>query len=258
MKKRPVLGRVHLRLSCSSSFSPRSVGREDEKRGDRPSSWRRTAVRRVLPSVTLHSIPAIMTSVLALQSTHSTAIDRLREENASILLQVAGVIGFALLTALASQIQFRVYLWEVPITLQTAAVYASGLYLGWRNGLLAQLLYLAFGLVLPVFAGNGYGLDYLIGAVSAGYLLTYPLAAAVIGVLSKRWNSFSGSTLAMLLGSAVVFAGGVIWLHYVAGHATWFESIDKGFLRFILIDLVKVVGVGLLYTGTRRLAGTLN
>lgn len=197
-----------------------------------------------------------MTNVLSLQSTYSALVDRLREENASAILQVTGIVSFALLMVLSAQIQFRIYLWEVPITLQTAAVYASGLYLGWRSGLLAQLLYLTLGLFLPVFAGDGYGAGYLFGAVSAGYLLSYPVAAAVIGALSKRWKTFSGSTLAMLLGSALVFAGGVIWLHYAAGHATWMESIDKGFLRFILIDVLKVVGVGLLYSGTRSLGST--
>ncbi len=199
-------------------------------------------------------IIAPMTSVLSLQSPYSTLVDRLREENASAILQATGIVSFALLTVLGAQIQFRVYLWEVPITLQTAAVYASGLYLGWRNGLLAQSLYLVLGLFLPVFAGDGYGVNYLFGAVSAGYLLTYPVAAAVIGALSKRWNTFSGSTLAAFVGSAIIFTGGVIWLHYLAGHATWIESIDKGFLRFVVIDVLKVVGVGLLYSGTRALA----
>lgn len=194
-----------------------------------------------------------MSNVLSLRTTTSAFVDRLREENASALLQAAGVAGFALLTALGAQIQFRIYLWEVPITLQTAAVYASGLYLGSRNGLLAQLLYLALGLFLPVFAGSGYGPEYLFGVVSAGYLLSYPVAAAVTGALSKRWKTFSGGTLAMLVGAAVVFTGGVVWLHYSAGHATWFESIDKGFLRFVAIDVLKVLAVGLLYTGTRAL-----
>lgn len=171
-----------------------------------------------------------------------------------MLVQAFGVVGFALLTVLGAQIQFRIYLWEVPITLQTAAVYASGLYLGWRNGLFAQLFYLVLGLFLPVFAGNGYGAEYLFGAASAGYLLSYPAAAAAIGALSKRWKTFSGSTLASLTGAAIIFTSGVVWLHYVAGHSTWMESIDKGFLRFVLVDFVKVLLVGLLYSGTRLLA----
>jgi len=195
-----------------------------------------------------------MSNLLSLRSPYTALIDRLREEQASALLQAVGVTGFAVLTAIGAQIQFRVYLWEVPITLQTAVVYASGLYLGWRNGLLAQALYLALGLFLPVFAGDGYGPSYLFGVASAGYLLSYPAAAAVIGALSKRWKAFSGSTLASLTGAALIFTCGVVWLHYAAGHATWMESIDKGFLRFAVIDLVKVLGVGLLYSGTRYLA----
>lgn len=199
-----------------------------------------------------------MTSVLSLQSSHSAFIDRLREENASLLLQLAGIAGFALLTALAAKVQFRIYLWEVPITLQTATVYASGLYLGSRNGFFAQLLYLLLGLFMPVYAGDGYGVSYLLGAVSAGYLFSYPLAAAAIGALSRRWKTFSGSTFATLLGAAIIFTCGVVWLHYAAGHTTWFESIDKGFLRFVLIDVVKVIGVGVLYSGTRFLGGSLS
>jgi len=195
-----------------------------------------------------------MTDALSLRSSYSALVDQIREENASALVQAAGIAGFALLTALGAQAQFRVYLWEVPITLQTAAVYASGLYLGWRSGMLAQLLYLTMGLFLPVFAGDGYGTTYLFGAASAGYLLSYPLAAAAVGALSKRWKSFSGSTLASLVGGAVLFTGGVAWLHYAAGHSTWIESLDKGFFRFVLIDLLKILGVGLLYWGTRALA----
>ena len=138
--------------------------------------------------------PVPMTNLRSLRSSRPALVDRLREEEASALLQVAGVVGFALLTALAAQVNVRLYLWEVPITLQTMAVYASGLYLGWRNGLLAQALYLLMGMVAPVYAGSGYGPDYLLGAVSAGYLLSYPVAAAAIGALSKRWKSLSGGT----------------------------------------------------------------
>lgn len=195
-----------------------------------------------------------MNQLLQLSASRTAFVDRLREEQASAALQVLGVTGFALLTALGAQINVYIYLWEVPITLQTLAVYGSGLYLGWRNGLLAQLLYIAMGLVAPVFAGaEGHGLAYLVGLASAGYIWAYPVAAAAIGALSKRWNTLSGSVLAMLVGSAVLFTSGVVWLHYVADHATWWESIDKGWLRFVFIDAAKILFVGLFYTGTRRL-----
>ena len=189
--------------------------------------------------------------LLRLHAPAPSLIDVLREERASTLVQALGIVGFALLTALGAQL--RVYLWEVPFTLQTLFVFGSGLFLGARNGMLAQLLYLALGLFAPVFAGDGYGLSYLVGAVSAGYLLGYPLAALVVGRLSRRWNTLPGSGLAMLIGSLVFFATGVAWLHYAADHATWIESIDKGFVRFIPADLAKVALVAMLYSGTRRL-----
>ncbi|MEM6646610.1 MAG: biotin transporter BioY [Bacteroidota bacterium] len=191
-----------------------------------------------------------MTSALSLTSPVAAPIDALRRADAAVLTQVLGIAGFAVLTALGAQV--KIYLWEVPFTLQTVAVYGSGLFLGARNGMLAQLLYLTLGLFLPVFAGDTFGPAYLFGAVTAGYLLAYPLVAMLVGALSERWNSLAGSTLSMLGGSLLLFAFGVTWLHFVAGHATWMESLDKGWLRFIPADLAKILFVGLLYTGTRR------
>lgn len=189
--------------------------------------------------------------LLRLNAPSYSLIDAVREERASAAVQAAGVVGFALLTVLGAQV--RIYLWEVPFTLQTLAVFGSGLFLGSRNGMLAQLLYLTIGMFAPVFAGEGYGPAYILAAASGGYLLGYPLAAALIGYLSRRWNSLSGSTLSMVLGSMVFFTTGVLWLHFVAGHETWFESIEKGYLRFIPVDLAKILLVAMLYSGTRRL-----
>lgn len=190
-------------------------------------------------------------SVLHLHSSRTATVDALRQNYASPLVQTLAVVGFALLTALGAQV--RIYIWEVPFSLQTLAVYGSGLFLGWRNGMLAQLLYLTLGLFLPVYAGEGFGMAYFLSAVSAGYLIGYPVAAAVIGRLSQQWNSLTGSTLSMIAGSLVLFTTGVIWLHYAAGHASWLESIDKGWIRFIPVDVAKIVLVSILYTGSRRI-----
>lgn len=191
-----------------------------------------------------------MATLLTLHSSRAAAVDGLRASRATVAVQVAGVVGFALLTALGAQV--RLYLWEVPFTLQTVAVYGSGLFLGWRNGMLAQLLYLTLGLFLPVYAGDTYGPAYLFGAASAGYLLAYPAVAALAGALSKRWNTLTGSVLSLAAASVLLFAAGVVWLHFAAGHATWLESLDRGWLRFIPADLAKILLVSFVYTGTRR------
>lgn len=189
---------------------------------------------------------------LVLTSSHSASVDVLRERHAAVLTQILGIVGFAVLAALGAQL--RIYLWEVPITLQTVAIYGSGLFLGARNGVLAMGLYLLAGMFLPVFASDMYGPAYLFGAVSAGYLLAAPLAAATIGVLSARWNTLLGSALAAAIGSVVLFSIGVTWLHFAAGHESFWVSLDRGWLRFLLWDLAKIGVVALAYTGARSLS----
>ena len=72
----------------------------------------------------------------------------------------------------------------MPITLQTFGVILAGLVLGWRRGGLAALLYLALGLVgLPIFA-EGTGGVAVLSKPSVGYLLAFPVAAALAGVFA--------------------------------------------------------------------------
>src|SRR5690606_19974891 len=74
----------------------------------------------------------------------------------------------------------------VPITLQTFGVLLAGAVLGARRGFLAVLLYLVVGAAgLPVFSGGNAGLGVFQGP-SAGYLLGFPLAAALCGFIIER------------------------------------------------------------------------
>ena len=192
-----------------------------------------------------------MSITLSLHTPRTAWVDTLRSPDASTTIQIVSIVTFALLTAAGAQI--RIYLWEVPFTLQTVAVYGSGLFLGWRTGLLAQAFYIALGMFLPVFAGPGFGAAYLFAAASAGYVLAFPLVAALSGKLSDRWNTLGGTVLSLVASSLLLFGIGVTWLHFAVDHVTWFESIDKGWLRFIPIDLAKIILVGLVYSGIRRL-----
>lgn len=72
----------------------------------------------------------------------------------------------------------------VPITLQTLGVLLAGVVLGPTRGAAAVLLYLAAGLIgLPVFSGFSGGFGVLAGP-SAGYLVAFPLAAFIAGLLA--------------------------------------------------------------------------
>ena len=71
----------------------------------------------------------------------------------------------------------------VPITLQTLTVMLAGCVLGPLRGFSAVALYLALGAVgLPVFAEHSSGIGVFSGP-SGGYLLSFPIAAALGGFL---------------------------------------------------------------------------
>lgn len=73
----------------------------------------------------------------------------------------------------------------VPITLQTFGVLLAGVVLGPRRGALAVGLYIAVGLAgLPIFSQGTGGLAIL-AKPSLGYVIAFPLAAALAGYLAS-------------------------------------------------------------------------
>ena len=160
---------------------------------------------------------------------------------------VALVVGFAALNALAAQLSFRLPWTPVPITGQTFAVLTAGAVLGTTRGALSQLLYVALGaLGLPIYAGGVGGWAAATGA-TAGYLLGFVLAAALVGRLSERRQDrqLLTSIPAMLAGSAVVYALGVPWLAWKLGVAGT-EAIELGMTPFVIGDTVKLLAAGAL------------
>lgn len=73
----------------------------------------------------------------------------------------------------------------IPITLQTFGVMLAGCVLGPIRGFLAVSLYLLLGVIgLPVYAEHSSGLGVWSGP-SVGYLIAFPIAAALGGFLVK-------------------------------------------------------------------------
>ena len=190
-------------------------------------------------------------SVLALSAPRPSILDALRGPRATVLAQVVGVVGFAALAALGAQM--RVYLWEVPVSFSTFAVYGAGLFLGARNGAFSMLLYLAAGLFFPVFSGDAYGPSYFLGA-TAGYLFAYPLVALTVGALTERWTSFVGSGLAMMVGALLLYTMGVAWLAVAGPYATLWEAVVRGALLFLPWGLVKMWLIAGAHSGLRRVS----
>ncbi len=164
-------------------------------------------------------------------------------------LRVAAVLFLTTLTAAAAQVSFPLPFTPVPFTLQPVVVLVGGAVLGPRLGMLSQVLYLGAGAMgLPVFAASSVlpqGAGRLLGP-TAGYLLSYPLAAFVTGWLAERGfdRRYATSVLAMLAGLAVIFAGGVSWVTMVwpqLGYPAVLGAIDIAFTPFILADIAKVL-----------------
>ncbi len=148
------------------------------------------------------------------------------------------VVGFSLFVALSAQPEIR--LAYVPLTLQTLAVLLTGAVLGSRRGALALLLYLGQGAAgLPVFAGGAGGIAHLVGP-TAGYLIAFPLAAGLVGLLAERgWDRhILWTVLAMILGNLVIYLLGVSWLAIYLGSLR--SAIANGMLPFLLGDLIKI------------------
>lgn len=173
-----------------------------------------------------------------------TLLDTLWQADTSVVRAVRSVtlavIGTMLLT-LSAKIQVPFY--PVPMTMQTLVVLMLGMAYGWRLGGATLVLYLAEGaLGLPVFAGTpekGIGLAYMMGG-TGGYLLGYVLAAVATGWLAEKgWDrSLLGTALAMLIGNALIYVPGVLYLGALFG---WDKPIlEWGFTPFILGDAAKL------------------
>ncbi|HYG81269.1 MAG TPA: biotin transporter BioY [Pyrinomonadaceae bacterium] len=154
--------------------------------------------------------------------------------------QLALVVGFSLLTALAAQVAVPLPWTPVPITLQTFAVLLTGALLGSRLGALAMIAYLVEGAAgLPFFAAGGAGVGRLLFSPTSGYLLAYPAAAFLVGLLAERgWDRrWLTAAAAMALGSIVILLGGWAWLsRFVGPAAAW----SAGVAPFLVGDVVKI------------------
>lgn len=165
-----------------------------------------------------------------------------------------GVIAFTLALAVASQVALPVPGTPVPITLQPLVVVLAGLVLGPTAGAASMATYLALGAAgLPVFAPVGApGIARLLGP-TGGYLLAYPAAAVVAGVIGWRISgrpalTFARRVLAAAAGILTLYIGGVAQLAVLTGSVA--RAIELGVPPFVAFDALKALVAA-------ALAGTL-
>ena len=165
--------------------------------------------------------------MFATTTLHPTLSSHLLPGNSA--LRTGGLaLGFSLFIALMAQVAIPLPFTPVPLTGQTLAVLLVGIVLGPRLGLATVVLYLLQGVAgLPVFAGGKAGAAVLAGP-TGGYLLAFPLAAALMGALAQRGWDRNALTMAlgMVAGLAVIFALGLVWLGVWLGMAGKFGGVD--------------------------------
>lgn len=142
--------------------------------------------------------------------------------------------------ALASQFAVPLPGTPVPLTLQPMLVVLAGLLLGPVDAALAMLVYLTAGAVgLPVFTPIGApGIARLLGP-TGGYLLAYPVAAAVAGRLGAGRAAYVTRALAAAAGMLVLYAGGLLQLAVLSGSLA--TAAVLGAIPFAAADAVKAL-----------------
>ncbi|HWA16658.1 MAG TPA: biotin transporter BioY [Gemmatimonadales bacterium] len=151
---------------------------------------------------------------------------------------VSLVLGAAIV-ALSAQVAIPVPLSPVPMTLQGLAVLLVGGLFGAAAGAGALVLYLVLGIVgLPVFSPLGApGIARILGP-TGGYLLAFPVAAAVVGRIAQRDSlvrCFLGAFAAMI----VIHLGGWAQLTLLTGGPS--AAATTAVLPLVAQDLLKVV-----------------
>ncbi|MEM8531752.1 MAG: biotin transporter BioY [Chloroflexota bacterium] len=172
------------------------------------------------------------------------------------------VLAGTMLMALCAQISIPLPFTPVPITMQTFGVLIIGALFGPRLGAITMVVYLLEGLAgLPVFAQgrnawapSSIGVPVIIGP-TAGYLFSYPIAAALVGALANRgWDrNVMSAVPAMLLGNLVILGCGFVWLaaanYLVGGAVSLWALAQLAVIPFLAGDAFKIVLAALALPG---------
>lgn len=193
------------------------------------------------------------------QSLRATVFPR-----STVLTQGLFVMAGVTFIALLAQIAIPVPGSPVPVTGQTLAVLLIGTTYGARLGVLTFATYLLAGVAgAPIFAPSAtsanHGIDRLIGA-TGGYLVGMLVASLVLGYLADRKadQKFRTSFPALLLGDAIIFTFGLLWLQQTLD-LSWAKTIAAGFTPFILGEAIKIaITATSLPLVWRRISRTLN
>jgi biotin transport system substrate-specific component len=193
---------------------------------------------------------------ISAQLVSGNALQAAPATRSSAWLRSAGIVlAGSALVAVSAHLALPLYFTPVPLSLAPFAVLVIGLVLSPRLAAATLGAYLLEGaLGLPVFSPTPAvpGLAHLLGP-TGGYLLSYPLAAALIAYLVRRTSrGFAPALLSAALGSLVILACGALWLAALT-HASLPSVFSLAVLPFLPGDALKVAAAAGLASGWVRL-----
>lgn len=182
-----------------------------------------------------------------------------------IVLVAVGIVALAV----CAKIKVPVWPSPVAISLGTFAVLTIGAAYGPRLGLATVGGWFLLGaLGFDVFQNSSSGvtgLAYMMGA-TGGYLVGYLLATAFLGWAARRgWDrSVPGMAGAMLVGNALIYVPGLLWLGYLVANGLFDpakyasvadQTLAWGLTPFLIGDAIKLALAALIVPGAWKLVG---
>ncbi|GAA0376325.1 biotin transporter BioY [Bacillus horti] len=162
-------------------------------------------------------------------------------------MKVKDMVYVSMFTAIVAVLgmipAFYLPLYTVPLTVQTIGVMLAGSILGAkRGGLSLLLIVLLVAVGAQILSGPRGGFGVIIGP-TGGFLLSWPVAAFVIGYLvQKNWYTLSFWKLLLinfLGGVLVIYAVGIPYAAFINKVPLWLEATRS--LAYIPGDIIKVI-----------------
>jgi biotin transport system substrate-specific component len=169
-----------------------------------------------------------------------------------VVWNLAVVVSASLFVAVCARVTVPLPFTPVPLTLQNFGVLLVGLALGPRRAFAAMVLYLAEGAMgMPVFnpAGLG-GIAQLLGP-TGGYLMAYPLVAAVAGWIFNRYRGlavgsrFATALIGATIAETLLFVCGVAWFMQVT-HLDAGRAVQFALYPFVFAEVIKIMSAAAL------------
>lgn len=153
------------------------------------------------------------------------------------------ILRISLFSALISVSSIISIPFPIPVTLQTFAIFLALFTLRGADAFSAVAVYTALGAIgLPVFAGFGAGIGYILGA-SGGFVLAFPIATLAFYMLESLFGKSDRKSLIFAFFSLLlIYLIGSLWFAFVYSGADGFlAALALCALPYVPLDTIKLI-----------------